>query len=234
MTAGAGILHIETPPEHLVVSGGLFHGFQLWVNLPAAKKWSPPAYQDLRASDVSLLSSSDGGALLRVIAGEIDGHTGPGSTQTPITLVHATLQPGSQLRLPWNPLYNALAYVLNGFGTVGDEKHPIKTGQLVTYRDGDVIVIAADINQESRSPSMDVLILGGLPIKEPVAWMGPFVMNTKTEVLKAFDDFQKGVLGIVPPDWSKKVRPVSRDGVGYKLGGELKGVHGTPEELQES
>jgi redox-sensitive bicupin YhaK (pirin superfamily) len=226
-------LHIETPPEHLVVSGGLFHGFQLWVNLPAAKKWSPPAYQDLRASDVSLLSSSDGGALLRVIAGEVAGHTGPGSTQTPITLVHATLQPGSELRLPWNPAYNALAYVLNGFGTVGDEKHPIKTGQLVTYRDGDVIVIAADLNQESRSPAMDVLILGGLPIKEPVAWMGPFVMNTKTEVLKAFDDFQKGVLGIVPPDWSKKIRPVSRDGIGYKLSGDLKGVHGTPEELQE-
>ena len=96
-----------------------------------------------------------------------------------------------------------------------------------------MIVIAADLNQESRSPSMDVLILGGLPIKEPVAWMGPFVMNTKSEVLKAFDDFQKGVLGIVPPDWNKKVRPVSRDGVGYKLSGDLKGVHGTPEELQE-
>jgi redox-sensitive bicupin YhaK (pirin superfamily) len=135
--------------------------------------------------------------------------------------------------LPWNPSYNALAYVLNGFGSVGDEKHLIKTGQLVTYRDGDVIVIAADLNQESRSPAMDVLILGGLPIKEPVAWMGPFVMNTKTEVLKAFDDFQKGVLGIVPPDWSKKVRPSQRDGVGYKLSGDLKGVHGTPEELQE-
>jgi redox-sensitive bicupin YhaK (pirin superfamily) len=234
MTAGAGILHIETPPEHLVVSGGLFHGFQLWVNLPAAKKWSPPAYQDLRASDVVLLSSSDGGALLRVIAGEVAGFKGPGSTQTPITLVHATLQPGAQLRLPWNPAYNALAYVLNGFGTVGDEKNLIKTGQLVTYRDGDLIVIAADLNQESRSPAMDILILGGLPIKEPVAWMGPFVMNTKTEVLKAFDDFQKGVLGIVPPDWSKKVRPVSRDGIGYKLSGDLAGVHGTPDHLQES
>jgi len=234
MTAGAGILHIETPPEHLVVSGGLFHGFQLWVNLPAAKKWSPPAYQDLRASDVALLSSADGGALLRVIAGEVAGHSGPGATQTPITLVHATLQPGSELRLPWNPAYNALAYVLNGFGTVGDEKHSIKTGQLVTYRDGDEIVIAADLTQESRAPTLDVLILGGLPIKEPVAWMGPFVMNTKTEVLKAFDDFQKGVLGIVPPDWSKAKRPVSRDGIGYKLSGDLKGVHGTPTTLQES
>jgi len=67
-----------------------------------------------------------------------------------------------------------------------------------------------------------------------VAWMGPFVMNTKTEVLKAFDDFQKGVLGVVPPDWSKANRPVSRDGIGYKLSGDLKGVHGTPGELQEN
>ena len=234
MTAGSGILHIETPPEHLVVSGGLFHGFQLWVNLPAAKKWSPPAYQHLVASDVALLSSEDGGALLRVIAGEVSGHNGPGTTQTPITLVHATLQPGAELRLPWNQSYNALAYVLNGFGSAGDEKHPIATGQLVTYRDGDLIVLAADKNQESRSPILDVLILGGLPIKELVAWMGPFVMNTKSEVLKAFDDFQKGVLGTVPPDWSKSKRPNQRDGIGYKLSGDLKGVHRTPDELQES
>jgi redox-sensitive bicupin YhaK (pirin superfamily) len=98
MTAGAGILHIETPPESLVMSGGLFHGFQLWVNLPAAKKWSPPAYQDLRASEVVLLASEDGGALIRVIAGELAGHKGPGSTQTPITLIHATLQPGAEHR----------------------------------------------------------------------------------------------------------------------------------------
>jgi len=215
MTAGSGILHIETPPEHLVVSGGLFHGFQLWVNLPAAKKWSPPAYQHLVASDVALLSSVDGGALLRV-------------------MVHATLQPGAELRLPWNKNYNALAYVLNGNGTVGEEKHSITTGQLVTYRDGDVIVITANKTQESKSPELDVLILGGLPIKEPVAWMGPFVMNTKSEVLKAFDDFQKGVLGVVPPNWNKSKRPLERDGIGYKLGADLKGVHGTPDGLQES
>jgi len=233
MTAGSGILHIETPPEHLVVSGGLFHGFQLWVNLPAAKKWSPPAYQHLVASDVALLSSADGGALLRVIAGEIDGFKGPGSTQTPITLVHATLQPGAELRLPWNKSYNALAYVLNGNGTVGDEKHTVTTGQLITYRDGDLIVISANKTQDSKSPELDVLILGGQPIKEPVAWMGPFVMNTKSEVLKAFDDFQKGVLGVIPPNWDKSIRPLQRDGIGYKLGQDLKGVHGTPEELQE-
>jgi quercetin 2,3-dioxygenase len=98
MTAGGGILHIETPPESLVMSGGLFHGFQLWVNLPAAKKWSPPAYQDVRANDVALLSSQDGGALIRIIAGELDGHVGPGSTQTPITLIHASVAAGAELR----------------------------------------------------------------------------------------------------------------------------------------
>lgn len=198
MTAGAGILHIETPPESLVMSGGLFHGFQLWVNLPAAKKWSPPAYQDLRARDVALLSSSDGGALIRVIAGEVDGHKGPGSTHTPITLVHATVQPGAELRLPWRKDYNALVYTLAGHGFAGEEGRPVQTGQLTVFSEGDSIVMRAANAQESRSPEMDLFILGGLPIKEPVAWMGPFVMNTKAEVIQAFEDFQKGKLGTIP------------------------------------
>ena len=198
MTAGAGILHIETPPESLVMSGGLFHGFQLWVNLPAEKKWSKPAYQDLRASEVKLLASHDGGALLRVIAGEVAGHQGPGSTQTPITLIHATITPGAELRLPWNPKYNALVYTLSGHGFMGSEKRPVATGQLTVFGDGDVLVIRAADNQESRSPYMDVFILGGEPIRESVAWMGPFVMNTKAEVLQAFEDFQKGRLGTIP------------------------------------
>ncbi|MGZ8602549.1 MAG: pirin family protein, partial [Actinomycetota bacterium] len=108
MTAGAGILHIEKPPEALVVSGGLFHGIQLWVNLPKAEKWAPPRYQDLRAGEVGLLASNDGGALVRVIAGSLGGHAGPGDTYTPITLLHATLSPGATLDLPWDPSYNAL------------------------------------------------------------------------------------------------------------------------------
>ena len=195
MTAGAGILHIETPPEHLVMSGGLFHGFQLWVNLPAAKKWSPPAYQDLRAADVALLTSPDGGSLIRVIAGEVDGHKGPGSTQTPITLVHATIAPGAQLRLPWRPDYNALVYTLNGKGTVGENRQPVQMGQLAVMVDGDTLVIQADSVQESRSPQMDILILGGEPIRESVAWMGPFVMNTRDELMKAVEDFQAGRMG---------------------------------------
>jgi redox-sensitive bicupin YhaK (pirin superfamily) len=109
MTAGAGILHIETPPEHLVMSGGLFHGFQLWVNLPKVLKFAPPRYQDIRGASVALLSSADGGALIRLIAGDLAGHSGPGSTHTPLTLVHATVSPGATLSLPWGADFNALA-----------------------------------------------------------------------------------------------------------------------------
>ena len=226
MTAGAGILHIETPPESLVMSGGLFHGFQLWVNLPAAKKWSPPAYQDLRASEVKLLASHDGGALLRVIAGDVAGHQGPGRTQTPISLVHATISPGAVLRLPWNPAYNALVYTLSGNGFMGSEKRPVHMGQLTVFEDGDVIVIRASEVQESRSPYLDVFILGGEPIKESVAWMGPFVMNTKSEVLHAFEDFQKGLLGKVPAEHLSSKKESGR--------GDVLDVHNAPTTLQEN
>jgi redox-sensitive bicupin YhaK (pirin superfamily) len=198
MTAGAGILHIEKPPEALVASGGLFHGFQLWVNLPASLKWSSPRYQDLRAGEVALVSSSDGGALVRVIAGDVAGHQGPGSTYSPMTLVHATLSPGAQLSIPWRAEYNALAYVLAGHGTVGAERRPISTGQLAVFGAGNALTLAAAPIQESRSPSLDVLLLGGRPIGEPVAWMGPFVMNTREEVMQAFADYQAGRLGSIP------------------------------------
>ena len=147
---------------------------------------------------MALLASEDGGALIRVIAGELAGHQGPGSTQTPITLVHATVQPGAELRLPWRKDYNALVYVASGFGYVGQERRPVQTGQTTVFGEGDTIVVRAADVQESRSPELDLFILGGEPIKEPVAWMGPFVMNTRREVLQAFEDFQKGLLGTIP------------------------------------
>jgi len=198
MTAGAGILHIERPPEHLVVSGGLFHGIQLWVNLPKAEKWAPPRYQDLRATEVSLLSSPDAGALVRVIAGEVAGHAGPGQTYTPMTMLHATLAPGAALDLPWREHFNALAYVLAGVGSAGVEKIAVSTGQLVVFGPGDAIRLEASKGQESRSAELEVLLLGGRPIGEPVAWYGPFVMNTKAELMQAFEDYQAGKLGTIP------------------------------------
>ncbi len=198
MTAGSGILHIETPPEHLVISGGLFHGFQLWVNLPAQDKFLAPRYQDLRGGESPLLTTPDGGALLRLIAGDLGGHTGPGATHTPITMIHATLRPGARLRLPWRPDFNGLAYVLAGRGSVGADQVPIQSGQLAVFGQGQVMTIAADETQESRSQDVDVLILGGLPIREPVAWYGPFVMNTKAEIQTAFEDYEAGRLGTIP------------------------------------
>jgi len=201
MTAGSGILHIETPPEHLVVSGGLFHGFQLWVNLPRDLKMAAPRYQDIRGAKVGLLSSHDGGALVRVIAGSlpgVEGSDGPGSTYTPITLIHATISAGARLTLPWRPDFNALVYSLGGAGSVGTERRPLRSGQLAVLGAGDVLSVQADDTQDSHTPALDVLVLGGAPIREPVAWYGPFVMNTEAELRQAFEDFQAGRLGTVP------------------------------------
>src|ERR1700728_3067576 len=149
MTAGSGILHIERPPESLVLSGGLFHGIQLWVNLPSASKMTDPRYQDIEPGAAVLLSSADGGALVRVIAGDVAGHHGPGVTHTPIALVHATLSPGSRLVLPWSPDFNALAYALGGRGSVGEDRQPFSVGQLAVHGPGDAIVLEAAPVQEA-------------------------------------------------------------------------------------
>jgi hypothetical protein len=202
MTAGGGILHIETPPEELVISGGLFHGIQLWVNLPAQDKMTAPRYQNLDAGQVALLSSGDGGALVRLIAGDVAGFQGPGSTHTPITVAHATLAAGARLVLPWREDFNALAYVLDGAGTAGGEHRPVDAGQLVVFGPGGALTLEA-----SATRPLDVLLLGGRPIREPVAAYGPFVMNTRAELLTAVEDFQAGRLGTVPADGLRPYRP---------------------------
>ncbi len=198
MTAGGGILHIERPPEALVAAGGLFHGLQLWVNLPAKDKMIEPRYQDIRGASVALLSSPDGGALVRLIAGDLGPHRGPGATYTPITIVHSTIEPGAEVDLPWRADYNALVYVLSGAGTVGAEGRPLRSGQLALLGAGDTIRVAGDRHHDSNAAALDVYVMGGRPIGEPVAHYGPFVMNTKAELIQAFEDFQAGRLGSVP------------------------------------
>ncbi|MFE3452907.1 pirin family protein [Nonomuraea sp. NPDC059194] len=203
MTAGSGILHKEAPPGWLVQKGGLFHGIQLWVNLPGKDKMMAPKYQDIGRTNVVLLSSHDGGALVRVIAGDVAGHLGPGSTHTPITLLHATVSPGAQLTLPWRKDFNALAYVLSGRGTVGGDRQPITSGQLAVFdgfgnrpgvtTDGEWLRIAA-----RPKDTLEVIVLGGQPIGEPVAHYGPFVMNTRAELVQAFEDYQSGKFGSIP------------------------------------
>ncbi len=193
MTAGSGILHIETPPEELVVSGGLFHGIQLWVNLPKSKKFAPPRYQDIRAEKVSLFSTDREDSLMRVIAGEIDGHGGPGLTHTPIVLAHGTLFEDSMVEIPTNSTYNALIYVLSGSGFASTKRVAVKSGQLVTFSGGDYVTLFG-----SKGENLEFLLLSGEPINEPVVQYGPFVMNTRDEIKQAFEDYESGKLGTVP------------------------------------
>ena len=199
MTAGAGILHSELPPQEFVARGGLFHGTQLWVNLPRSLKWTPPRYQDIGARDVALLASDDGGALLRVIAGELDGHQGPGVTWTPITYLHATVSPGARFATRWPADFNALAYVLAGHGYAGEERRPLAEGQLAVFGPGDALVVeAASAQDYAGRGGWEVLLLGGQPIRESIARYGPFVMNTRAEIVQAVEDFQAGRLATIP------------------------------------
>ena len=211
MTAGSGLLHIEAPPEWLVAKGGMFHGLQLWVNLPKDQKWAQPRYQDLRSSQLGLTTSADAGALVRVIAGDVGGQTGPGSTYTPMAMVHATLAPGRPPRpAVERRLQRAGLRARPGRARSGPDRRPLEGGQLAVLGRGDFLQIAAAERQDARHPNLEVVVIGGQPIREPVAWGGPFVMNTKAEVMQAFEDFQKGRLGTIPP------------------------VHGTPTRVVES
>ncbi len=200
MTAGAGILHIERPPDSLIDSGGLFHGLQLWVNLPAAQKMTMPRYQDIGAGEVSLFTNETGDAIVRIIAGDIAGGSGPGVTHTPIAIAHISLFPGARIVLPWPAHYNALAYVLAGRGFVGPDRVAIEDHQLVVHGDGDFLVMEAAATQDSRTTCLEVYVLGGQPIREPVAAYGPFVMNSRAELVQAFEDYQAGRLGQIPPN----------------------------------
>jgi redox-sensitive bicupin YhaK (pirin superfamily) len=117
-----------------------------------------------------------------------------------MTMVHATLAAGAGVRVPWPTEFNALGYVLAGSGTVGEERWPVHTGQLTVFGPGDGLVFAADRKQDGRSTTLEMLLLGGRRIREPVAWYGPFVMNTKAEIVQAYEDYQAGRLGTVPAE----------------------------------
>jgi redox-sensitive bicupin YhaK (pirin superfamily) len=198
MTAGSGILHDEVPTKAFERSGGRSHGVQLWVNLPAASKFAPPRYQAITADQLTLLTSDDGGALVRLIAGDLAGQAGPGSTHTPIAYAHVSVSPGAQLSVPWEPTFSALAYVLSGRGYAGAERRPVDAHELVVFGPGDTVTIGAAPTQPEDSPNLEVLLLGGLPIREPIAHYGPFLMNTREEILQAIDDFQAGRMGVIP------------------------------------
>jgi len=197
MTAGSGLVHSEMPTEKMMRDGGLLHGVQLWVNLPRADKRAEPRYQDITGDELALFRNEAGDALVRLIAGDLGGVSGPGHTHTPIVLAHATLQPGAHLALDWPREFNALVYVLSGSGRVaGDGGQSLRSGQVAALGAGAVLVVDADA--DAVEP-FEVLLLGGQPIREPVFSYGPFVMNTKSEIIEAIDDFQAGKMGSIPP-----------------------------------
>jgi redox-sensitive bicupin YhaK (pirin superfamily) len=165
----------------------------VWVNLPRTDKLVPPRYQDLSGDKLTLARSADGRALLRLVAGDLGGQAGPGSTHTPIVYAHATIAAGGRIALAWPAEYNALVYVVEGKVRVGDDSRTVAEHQLaVLGREGDVVVVEADEPTE-------VILLGGRPLHEPVAWYGPFVMNTKQEIVDSVDLFERGELGAIPP-----------------------------------
>ena len=147
---------------------------------------------------VALAASADAGALVRAIAGEIGGFAGPGSTYTPIALAHATIALGARLEVPWRADFSALAYVLSGAGTAGREDRPVRAGQLAVFGPGGAISVTAASSQDCRTAELELLLLGGRPIREPVEMYGPFVMNTKAEIAQAVEDYEAGRLGTVP------------------------------------
>ena len=195
MTAGSGILHIERPPEELVATGGLFHGLQLWVNLPSVKKWADPRYQEIQGSHVGIGANPERDAAIRVIAGSAGEVRGPGVTHTPINMLHVTLLPGSRIRLPWPERFNALVYTMEGTVQVSSGRIALEASHLAVLGAGGVI----ELSNGGRAAA-EVILLGGEPIRETVARYGPFVMNTREELVQAFEDYQAGRMGQVPPE----------------------------------
>ena len=193
MTAGAGVVHSEMPGQDLLARGGRMHGFQLWVNLPRRDKMMKPRYQEIPAGRIPTARSDDGKVSVRVIAGEALGQKAVIETRTPIQYVHFTIQPGGRIVQPVPRDYNAFAYVIEGAGTVGVEDRPVTRRQMVMLaNDGDDVAITASSTSQQ---AMEVLVIAGVPLREPVARYGPFVMNTRAELLQAVDDFQNGRMG---------------------------------------
>ncbi|HMF09056.1 MAG TPA: pirin family protein [Thermoanaerobaculia bacterium] len=188
MTAGRGVVHSEMPGAALAAGGGRMHGFQLWVNLPRRDKMMEPRYQEIPASRIPAAVSADGRVTARVIAGEAMGRKAVIDTRTPIFYLHVTLLPGASMTQPAPADHNAFAWVVRGDGRFGKERKKAVEAEVVLFAsDGDAMTLSA-----SDVAPLDVLLIGGVPLREPIARYGPFVMNTKAEIVQAVEDFQNG------------------------------------------
>ena len=195
MTAGRGVVHSEVPEKEFKRAGGRLHGAQLWVNLPRRDKMMEPRYQEIPSAKIPVARSADGRVMVRVIAGEALGARAVIDTRIPILYLHFTLQPGGQVQQPVPGDYNVFAYVLEGEGLFGADQQRDGRGQMVLFaREGDAVSIAAP--EDAKKP-LSTLLIAGQPLNEPVARYGPFVMNTRGEILQAMEDYQSGRMGTI-------------------------------------
>jgi redox-sensitive bicupin YhaK (pirin superfamily) len=186
MTAGAGIVHSEEPSPDVRELGGRAHGFQIWVNLPAKLKMTKPRYQEVQAVGIPRAQTPDGRARGVIIAGEALGVRAVIDTITPIVYQDWTLDPGADVSIAIARDHRAMVYAFEGAVEIGGRE--VRDGQLAVLGDGDIVRLRA-------STSGRVLLLAGVPHQEPVARYGPFVMNTKDELVQAVRDFQSGRMG---------------------------------------
>lgn len=199
MTAGAGVVHSEMPSKEFTDTGGRLHGFQLWVNLPRRDKMARPRYQDISAAKIPVVASAQDGTSVRVIAGEAQGKKAVIDTRTPIMYLHYVLKPGAKIVQQVPRDYNVFAYVVEGEGEFGREggkegkKKSAGRGQMAIFeRDGDSVAMAVP---NGAASDLSVLLIGGVPLNEPVARYGPFVMNTQEEIYQAIEDYRQGRFG---------------------------------------
>jgi redox-sensitive bicupin YhaK (pirin superfamily) len=193
MTAGSGLVHSEMPEKEFAKNGGRLHGFQLWINLRKTDKWIKPDYQDVPSTRIPQVSTPDGKVSARVIAGNYRDAKAVINTLTPILYLHFTLQPGGQVVQSVPENYSTFAYVIRGKGLFGKDKTAVGEKNLIVFEnDGDIISIR---ESDSAKSSLDVLLIAGMPLNEPIVQYGPFVMNTKEEIDKTLEDYRNGRIG---------------------------------------
>jgi redox-sensitive bicupin YhaK (pirin superfamily) len=195
MTAGQGIVHSEMPSARIRAEGGFVHGFQIWVNLPRSHKMTPPRYQGLPAEELGVAEGEGWSA--KIVAGEVCGVRGPATTHTPITYAHLVMQPGARVSIPVEPTHNVGLYVFAGEALVGMRAVGVAARALAVLEPGEGdLVVSTHPDAEGE---LHALVLTGEPIGEPVARHGPFVMNTREELIQAFEDYQAGRMGMIRP-----------------------------------
>ena len=191
MTAGAGVVHSEMPSAEFTRTGGRMHGFQLWVNLPKRDKMMKPRYQEIPGAQIPKVTSADGLVSVSVIAGEAMGQKAVIETRTPIVYLHYSIKPGGVATQQVSSTYNTFAFIVDGEGLFGAERERAKDGQMVLFaQDGDEVRI-----ENPGNTTLDILLIGGMALNEPIARYGPFVMNTEGEIRQAFEDFRLGRMG---------------------------------------